>query len=111
MNPETLSRINVIAVKYHKCNFCGGKIEKGTQYQRQGIVFEHRVYTWKSHYRCLDLCSKLNMYDNCDDGVTGDDFYEYVNEEYYKILGENDEPAKRSFQERLDIVCKHHQIS
>jgi hypothetical protein len=104
----TLSYQKRKARKDHICDFCGGIIKKDTIYQRQGIVHEHKLYTWKAHYRCLEICNKLDMFDNCDDGVTQEDFYEYINEEYYKLLADKDEPATRSFNERLEIVCANH---
>jgi hypothetical protein len=109
--PEILSTINRKARKDHKCSFCGLKIKKGTEYQYQGIVGDGHVYTWKSHLRCIELCNKLEMFDHCDDGVTDNDFAEYVNEEYHNILrDDNIETGTRIFQERLEIVCKKYLI-
>ena len=108
MGTVTLSSANLKARKDHKCNFCGGNIEKGTEYQRQGFVCDNQVYTWKSHLRCDKLCSKLRMYDDCDEGVTNEDFYETICVEYYNLFGDN---KRLTFQERLDIVCNHYQIN
>lgn len=100
----TLSYTNQKARKDHKCNFCGGVIPKGQEYQRQGIVHEGSLYTWKAHFRCLDICSELRMHDNCDEGVTEDDFYEIINEEFHKLEGEQDLKLTK-FKDRLDYVC------
>ena len=102
----TLSHKVVTAIKDHKCNFCGGVIEPKTQYSRAGLLHDGRLYTWKSHLRCDQICSKLNM--EGDEGVTSDDFWEYIVEEYYKLLGEGEEPVKRTYYERLEIACNHH---
>lgn len=96
------------ARKNHKCNFCGCVIEKGTEYHATGIVGDGHVYTWKSHFRCDELCNKLKMYDHCDEGVTENDFAEYVNDEYFTIIEGLEDQPKRSFQERLEIVFNKH---
>ena len=98
-----------IARKEHQCDYCCGKILIGTNYCNQVLKYDY-LYEWKSHLRCEAIVGKLNMHDNCDEGVTSDDFYEYINEAYMAILGEDSEPAKFTFHDRLDVVCNHFNI-
>jgi hypothetical protein len=93
----------VTARKAHVCNYCGCVIPVGEKYHTGVFKYDGMIYSWKSHLRCERLVNALNM--EGEEGVTGEDFYEYVIEEYYKLLGEGTEPSVHKFQERLDIVC------
>ena len=99
------------ARKDHVCNFCHGIIPRGEKYERQANIYDNKVYTWKAHFRCLEITSKLKMFDYCDEGVTQDDFYETINETYANInkeLTENPEFEYPKFPGRLDSVCEHY---
>jgi len=93
----------VTARKAHVCSYCGCTIPVGSKYHTGVFKYDGMIYSWKSHLRCDTLVNVLNM--EGEEGVTCEDFYEYVCEEYYKILGEDAEPPTRNFQERLDVVC------
>jgi hypothetical protein len=47
------------------------------------------------------------MFEHCEDGVTENDFYEYVMEAYHEILTDDEIPLK-TFKERFDLVCQVH---
>ncbi len=104
---EILSISKHIAKKEHKCNFCHGIIKIGEKYGYQALKDGGIFYTWKSHLKCDAIASELNMYDSCDDGLTDGDFCEYINEEFYKLQGE-DNLKKDKFSERLEFVCNYH---
>ena len=99
------------ARKDHVCNYCNGTIPKGEKYERQGNIYDGTLYTWKAHFRCSEIVSKLKMHVFCDEGVTQDDFYETINEVYANInreLTENPEFEYPKFPGRLDSVCEHY---
>jgi len=101
---ETLDRKIRVAKKEHKCDLCGFKIEVGEKYDWQKNIFDGELYEFKSHLSCLELASKLNMFEDCDDGLTSGDFVEFVEQEY---------PASVSgikFREVLDFVKNKHNI-
>lgn len=74
------------ASKDHKCDFCGEKIFKGIIYIKSTHEFDGQIYDWKTHDYCSKLASKLNMYDDADEGVTQDMFMEIVGEKHDDIL-------------------------
>jgi len=76
---ETLSyQKEVKANKEHRCNFCGDKIRKGETYYSSTHKHDGEVYEWKTHVHCANLADRLKMYENCDEGVTEDDFQETI---------------------------------
>lgn len=77
---------NVTAKKDHTCNFCGEKILKGSIYVFSTHKHEGDLYNWKTHKYCGKLASVMNMYENCDDGVTEDDFTEHVSNFHDDLL-------------------------
>lgn len=97
------TRLRVTARKDHKCSFCGGIIRKGDKYNSQTLKYD-KIYTWKSHLRCDELVDVLDM--EGDEGITSDDFMEYINQKYYELIG--DKSVIHNFQERLDTVYKHY---
>lgn len=74
---EELSRTQPIARKQHRCDFCAGIIEKGEKYDHSTYSSNGSVYTWKSHLHCLALTSEM---DCNEDGISSDDFEEWVHE-------------------------------
>lgn len=100
----TLDRKIRVAKKEHECDLCGFKIGVGEKYDWQKNVFDGDLYEFKMHLSCLELAQKLNMFEGRDDGLTGDDFAEFVEQEY---------PASVSgikFREVLDFVKNKHNI-
>lgn len=76
--PKEINRTKPIARKQHKCNFCGGIIEKGEMYDNATLEFDGTVYTWKSHLHCLNIASEIDDY--YGEGITEDDFATWINE-------------------------------
>jgi len=112
-----LSRGTHKAKKQHICNFCGGIIEIGEVYEVQNISDFGRFYMWKSHISCNKIANKLDMFDLCDDGVTENDFKEYIQEEYRNILSDHYNDIYESkdfvypiFEEQLSFVKSHYKI-
>lgn len=99
---DILSNKNVKSRKNHSCNYCGIEIAKGEIYNRQVSVYDG-IYTWKSHLRCQEIASKLNMFDYCDEGVTDQDFTDFINDAYCDISDE-----ELTFKDRLKTVCDFH---
>lgn len=79
---QEINHTQPTARKKHVCDFCGCIIEPGTKYHRHTLVEDGGVgiYDWVTHDECEDIASKLDMYRNCYDGVTQDDFCNYVHE-------------------------------
>lgn len=102
---EVLDRKNRVAKKEHTCNFCGFKIATGEKYNWQKNVNDGMLYEFKVHLSCLELASKLNMFEECDEGVTGDDFIEFVEQEYPSSL------ADVKFSDVLNYVKEKHNIN
>lgn len=98
-----------IAVKDHKCNFCGLTIPKGEKYDWQKNVYEGALYEWKAHLSCCDIASELSMYDYADEGVTEEDFKETINDEYNRICDPN-EKVLPPFETRLLTVKQKYGI-
>jgi hypothetical protein len=97
------------AKKEHKCNYCDGVIAIGTAYERQAFKYDD-FYVWKSHPKCQAIAEKLRMFDNCDDGVTNEYFYETIKEEFYSLEGEQDLGISK-FYDMLDYVCTKNGIN
>ena len=100
------------ARKTHRCNYCCLPILPGTTYDVTTMSYDGELYKWKSHLECIELSHKLDMYNQCDEGVTDYDFHEFVNDEYSRIIGEDEDPAaSNDFAYRLMIVKNYHEIS
>ncbi len=108
------------AIKIHRCDFCGEKIEVGQGYLKSTHKYDGEVYDWKTHKQCSDLADKLNMYEDADEGVTGDMFQETVSNFHDDILIEQlpkDEGRKYSdiiqqlrhvrWRDKLFFVMRH----
>jgi hypothetical protein len=49
------------------------------------------------------------MHDNCDEGVTNEDFYETIKEEFHNLQTTEDYEIP-DFYGQLDFVCNKHEI-
>lgn len=112
---ETLTRSKPKANKEHKCSFCFQPIKKGHNYDKSTHKFDGEIYTWKSHFHCGELANKLRWFDDCDEGLSGEDFCECVRHEYQNIMSETQIELYESkgfiypkFSEQLEFVLKHH---
>lgn len=76
--PIVLKEIYPTANKEHICEFCSGKIQPGEKYVRQTNIYYGLVYDFITHQECKDVAHELRMYDDCDDGVSEDDFCEFI---------------------------------
>ena len=84
---ETLQQPKEVkARKKHQCDFCFERISEGENYIKSTHVHDGEVYDWKTHKHCSKLASDLKMYEDCDEGVTGDYFQEIVADKYYSIM-------------------------
>lgn len=83
---QTLSFKKRKANKNHKCDFCGFEINKGEEYEFSSIKFEGIIYSWKNHLHCSILANKYHWFDDVDEGLTGDQFHDCVNEQYDHIM-------------------------
>lgn len=105
------------ARKQHTCDYCGLPIAKGEKYHSSTHVYDNMIYSWKSHFHCETIASKLNMFDWCDEGVTGEDFQEFIKDEYCNIMSDKYPDTYEavgfiipSFEDRLKFVLKEHGI-
>lgn len=95
--PQEINRTNPIARKQHRCDFCGGTIEKGEMYDRAVYTFDGSVYTWKSHLHCLNIASEIDDYD--ETGITRDRFATWIDEYVYQ----------NHFDDEIDDISKEWQ--
>ena len=53
---ETIKELHPVARKPHRCDWCGGIIEKGEQYVRHTLKYENeQPYDWCSHKDCDEI--------------------------------------------------------
>ncbi len=74
------------ARKEHKCDFCNEAIRESTLYMKSTHVYDGDIYSWKTHKQCADLALRLNMYEDCDEGLTQDMFCETIHEVHDDLL-------------------------
>lgn len=90
------------ARKEHGCNFCSFKISEGEVYIKSTHVYDGQVYDWKTHKHCAEIANRLKMYDDCDEGLTQDDFMETIHcvhdDLMIKLLPQNE------LQKYIDII-------
>lgn len=101
------------AKKRHKCDYCGEYIEVGEIYENQTNIGDGELYHWKSHISCAQLSDELRLFDKCgDDGVTSDNFDEYVCQEYYDLLDGNVENGNVciTFKDKLKAVKNYYKL-
>lgn len=88
-------------------------IEVGELYKQQTNIGDSGLYHWKSHISCQKLVDELDMYKNCsDDGVTSDDLYESIIQEYYDLLDGNVEFTNIvvTFKDKLKAVKDYYKL-
>ena len=85
------------ARKQHKCDYCNGLINKGEEYNYSVHKMDD-VYTWKAHKHCDELTKLLEMDFDREEGLSKDDFYEYVNDYFHSEFSLEDK-AKLAYQE------------
>lgn len=74
---EVISSSKVRARKEHRCSFCGFGIIKGEVYHKSTLKCDE-IYTWKSHLHCDRLVEELRMNDDYGEGISEQDFHDYV---------------------------------
>lgn len=78
---EIIKETYPIARKEHHCMLCNCKIQKGQKYYRQtnreSFYFDG-IYDFITHEECWDVALKLNMFDDCDEGLTDSLFDECI---------------------------------
>lgn len=99
---ETLKYGKVKARKAHVCSFFGSTIPVGAMYWRSTHIANGDLYDWKSHEKCAELVNMLDM--EGDEGVTMEDFFEYVREAYDEIQPDTE---ANNFNEQVDFVYNH----
>jgi hypothetical protein len=94
------------ARKNHRCNYCQCTIIIGYTYIKSTHVAFGEIYTWKSHQHCEKIAQDLNMFEECDEGLTSSDFIEYIITEYDNIDGPK-MPRGTEFKYYLDFVINY----
>ena len=112
-----ISKSKPTARKDHKCDWCELPILKDEKYERSTNEYEGNIYTWKNHITCALIADKLNMFDHCDEGLTGEDFQECIKDEYSQIMSDEHSDVYESpnfeipsFYSRLWFVKNHYGI-
>ena len=109
---EIISSSTPTARKNHKCNYCGDVIPKGEKYESSFMKAFGDVYEWKNHIQCSEIASKLDMFDNCDEGLDEDGFHENIEYEYANLYAKlhpsscETDPIP-AFLEQLNFVINH----
>lgn len=62
---------------------CCGKIAKGQRYYRQTCVYDDKPYDFIEHEECSAIARELDMYDECDEGLTDEIFREIIDQYIY----------------------------
>jgi len=114
---ETLSEKQPIARKDHRCDWCGEIIHKGEKYDYAFNIMEGFPFVWENHLSCRQIAIELDMFDNVNDGVTEEDFREFIQDEYRNIMLNHYHETYAftgfvypPFSEQLELVKKFHQI-
>jgi len=106
---ETINYPSIVtAIKEHKCDYCLMAIEKGTKYIKSVYKFEGTIYAWKSHSNCQNIAHKLGMFQDCEDGVTSDDFQETIHCQHDQICGD---ATGLSFADKLQFLLAYHGLT
>lgn len=113
---NTILQKERVCRKMTHCNFCDGVIHVGEKYDFRTIVNDGNIYNWKSHLHCLDIASKLDMFDDDPDGITSESFQESIKDEYahimstkYNDMWESAEYRIPNFEQQLNFVIKEHE--
>lgn len=82
--------VQVISVKkvkkartQHRCNYCGGVIDKGEPYESSRYKYDGEFYEWKEHEYCSAVARELyhsGYFQDDGNGMTEADFSECVRE-------------------------------
>ena len=113
---DVISISTVKARKTHECDWCGNQILIGESYEKQVLSDSGQIITWKNHIKCSKIATFLNMFDDTDgDGLSSDDFKEYIHDEFSTIMSEKFTKKYESkdfkhllFSEELDFVCRYY---
>lgn len=81
-----------IARKEHNCACCNCSIGIGEKYIRQTNIMDGKLYDWTCHTDCMDVAMDLEMFNFCDEGLTDEEFREYINTYLYDYYGDEDVP-------------------
>lgn len=91
MSVETVSDpMTVKARKQHRCSWCGKKIAKGELHTASTLKGDE-IYTWRECGRCREYVSEMfetHYYWDASDGVTRDQFIEFMRENHPDVLRE-----------------------
>lgn len=99
---QTLSNPKEVkAVKQHVCDLCGQRIVKDEKYMKSTHAYDGRVYDFKTHKYCSKLANRMDMYKECDEGLTMYIFMENVSEKHYDILCNQLPSDKKNFGDIL----------
>lgn len=105
---DAQSHTEPVARKDHRCDYCGGIIQAGTKYNRDGLVYDGTATTWKSHIVCQKLVDKLVEWDGMDEGIGSDGFHETMYHECWNILGRNPYQDKMTLSQMIEVVKDKH---
>ncbi len=111
---KVLSTSKPKARKQYTCEFCYGKIEKNEVYSSQVCVYD-TIYIFRTHLACDKIANKLQMYEDVDEELFGEDFRDFIREEFRSIWiakdtnhFESKEFIIPSFQDQLKFVISNH---
>jgi hypothetical protein len=69
------------ARRQHRCNWCGGTIERGEVYEHEKHIHDGKISEWKSHRACSHVASAIwEFVDPYDDEMSSGGFKEGCSE-------------------------------
>lgn len=79
---KTIKDNIVKARKDYNCSFCQSNIFKGEEYKNSTIVFEDKIYTWRSCEHCKEIVNRMSK-EWYPDGIGEAEFWAYI--DYHNI--------------------------
>ena len=107
---ETIKELHPVARKPHRCDWCGGIIEKGEEYVRNTLKYDNEApYDWCSHKDCEEIVRVLDMSQVCadSDGISADDFEEIVYDAYLFLIETKELQPMRDLHDKVKYVLEH----
>lgn len=98
---EILEQKKRTAHKEHKCDWCGGVIKVGDQYNWSKHIADVGLYEWKSHIHCMKVADRFEMFDWCDEGLSESSFCDQITDLYCQYIQTDDDTFTPDIPEQV----------
>jgi len=71
---DVIADVVKTARKNHRCDYCGGNIQKGEMYSYQKSVFDGTFYEWRAHLACTRVAFAIWDYVDPYEGMSDQEF-------------------------------------